>query len=95
MLHFGAVDQECHVYLNGRRVGSHKGGYLPFSFDITELLTDGENVLTLCVKDMTEKSPHARGKQKLVKKENTAHFFIRLKVESGKLCGWKVFAGII
>lgn len=75
LLHFGAVDQECHVYLNGRRVGSHKGGYLPFSFDITELLTDGENVLTLCVKDMTEKSPHARGKQKLVKKGKYGSLF--------------------
>ena len=36
ILHFGAVDQECVVYLNGREAGSHAGGYLPFSLDITE-----------------------------------------------------------
>lgn len=67
LLHFGAVDQECKVCLNGKEVGRHIGGYLAFSFDITEYLVDGENVLTVCVKDQTEKSSHARGKQKLHK----------------------------
>ena len=67
MLHFGAVDQECIICLNGKRVGQHKGGYLAFSFDVTEHLISGENVLTLCVRDFTEKAPHARGKQRLVK----------------------------
>ena len=75
LLHFGAVDQECSVYLNGQLLGEHVGGYLSFSFDITDVLTDGENVLTLCVRDMTEKAPHARGKQKLVRKGGMSSLF--------------------
>lgn len=67
ILHFGAVDQECEVFLNGTLLGGHKGGYLPFHFDVTDVLRE-ENVLTLCVTDMTEQCPHARGKQKLSKK---------------------------
>ena len=65
ILHFGAVDQECIVYMNGKKIGTHRGGYLSFRFDVTDDLIDGENVLTLCVRDMTEESPHARGKQKV------------------------------
>ena len=75
LLHFGAVDQECSVYLNGQLLGDHVGGYLSFSFDITDVLTEGENVLTLCVRDMTEKAPHARGKQKLVRKGGMSSLF--------------------
>jgi len=67
-LHFGAVDQECAVYLNGRKLGEHRGGYLPFHFDLSDALVSGENVITLCVRDQTEKAPYARGKQKLVRK---------------------------
>ncbi len=75
LLHFGAVDQECQVYMNGIRLGGHKGGYLPFSFDVTEALKEGENVLTLRVVDKTEKLPHARGKQKLHKKGKYGSLF--------------------
>jgi len=64
LLHFGAVDQECEVYMNGAFVGKHVGGYLPFSFDITEYLNE-ENDLRVIVTDQTELAPHARGKQKL------------------------------
>lgn len=64
LLHFGAVDQECEVYVNGVYVGKHIGGYLPFSFDITECLKE-ENELKVIVTDKTELAPHARGKQKL------------------------------
>ena len=75
LLHFGAVDQECQVFWNGTLLGSHKGGYLPFSFDVTAHLAPGSNVLTLCVQDATEHLPHARGKQKLQKKGKYASLF--------------------
>lgn len=75
LLHFGAVDQECSVFLNGNHLGNHAGGYLAFYFDVTEYLIEGENELTLCVKDQTEKSPHARGKQKLVRKGKMSSLF--------------------
>lgn len=63
LLHFGAVDQECEVKLNSVVLGKHVGGYLPFSFDITDALQD-TNTLIVTVTDRTEQSPHARGKQK-------------------------------
>ncbi len=75
ILHFGAVDQECVVSVNGKQVGCHKGGYNSFCFDITEYLRAGENMLTLRVKDATEEKPHARGKQKLVKKGKYGSLF--------------------
>ena len=50
LLHFGAVDQECTVYLNDIELGSHVGGYLPFSFDVTEALRE-HNTLRLIVFD--------------------------------------------
>lgn len=65
LLHFGAVDQVARVWLNGEDVCVHTGGYLPFSADITELLHEGENTLTVRVADDTDKSYHTRGKQKL------------------------------
>ena len=50
LLHFGAVDYKCEVTLNNSFVGEHKGGYLPFTFDVTTLILDGENDLRLAVK---------------------------------------------
>ena len=63
LLHFGAVDYESHVFVNGQKVGEHKGGYDPFSFDITDALKDdGENEIVVGVRDET--SPTVpRGKQ--------------------------------
>ena len=63
ILHFGAVDQECVVYVNGNVAGEHAGGYLPFSLDITNLLNDGENILTVRARDTLDKK-HPWGKQK-------------------------------
>ena len=64
-LHFGAVDQTCKVYLNGTKLGDHEGGYIPFSFDITDLLLDGENELTLTAKDtLSHNLPYGKQKYK-------------------------------
>ncbi len=70
LLHFGAVDQACRVYVNGREVTRHTGGYLPFSVDITEycqkpLHTASNPELLLAVRDLSDTSYHAKGKQKL------------------------------
>mgnify|MGYP004447924549 FL=1 len=43
ILHFGAVDQACVVYVNGHQTGRHTGGYLPFELDITDAVHDGAN----------------------------------------------------
>ena len=52
LLHFGAVDQICEVFVNGKKAGAHRGGYLPFSFDITEFVRpEGENELFVKVRD--------------------------------------------
>ncbi len=46
-LHFGAVCNEAMVYLNGKLLGYHRGGYTPFQFEVTDLLRDGENTVTV------------------------------------------------
>ncbi|MBQ7689290.1 MAG: glycoside hydrolase family 2 [Clostridia bacterium] len=63
LLHFGAVDYACEVDLNGVRLGEHKGGYFPFSFDVTDALINGENELKLLVTDPSETGSQASGKQ--------------------------------
>ena len=62
LLHFGAVDFSCAVYVNGQQAGTHRGGYTPFQFDITPLLRDGENDLCLRVEDAPD-CTQPRGKQ--------------------------------
>lgn len=47
LLYFGAVNYEAHVYLNGKKLGIHKGGFTPFQFDVTGKLTAGENVVVV------------------------------------------------
>lgn len=63
LLHFGAVDWECRVYVNKTKVGSHIGGYCPFTLDITDALTEGENELVVWVYDPTDEAWQNRGKQ--------------------------------
>jgi len=64
LLHFGAVDWETVVYVNGKQVGTHQGGFDPFSFDITPYLKKGsQQELTLSVWDPTDEGPQPRGKQ--------------------------------
>ena len=65
ILHFGAVDERCTVYWNGHKVGSHRNGYLAFSFDVTEYVTPGTNELKVLVRDDTDEGHECRGKQTL------------------------------
>ena len=53
LLHFEAVDYDCTVWLNGKELGQHKGGFTPFSFDLSPALKDGENDLVVKVRDAT------------------------------------------
>ncbi|PJZ44535.1 glycoside hydrolase family 2 protein [Leptospira brenneri] len=65
ILHFGAVDYSCVCYINEKEVGSHKGGFLPFQFDITPYINVGKNKIELKVTDPTDTGVQSRGKQKL------------------------------
>ncbi|MEI2787124.1 MAG: sugar-binding domain-containing protein [Candidatus Nanopelagicales bacterium] len=65
LLHFGAVDQWCRVQVNGQPVGTHEGGYLPFTIDISDALEPTENMLHVIVTDPSDTGTGARGKQKL------------------------------
>jgi len=65
LLHFEAVDWEAKVSVNDRLVGEHVGGYIPFWFDITDVLENSENELILSVWDPTNTSWQQRGKQVL------------------------------
>lgn len=64
LLHFGAVDWRCDVYVNKQQVGRHEGGFNAFSFDITAALKKGEKQeITVRVWDPTSEGPQPRGKQ--------------------------------
>jgi beta-galactosidase/beta-glucuronidase len=63
LLHFDAVDWKAEVWLNGRPLGIHTGGYTAFSFDITDYLAEGLQTLVLKVQDGTDNDTQPRGKQ--------------------------------
>jgi beta-galactosidase/beta-glucuronidase len=63
LLHFGASDWETEVFVNGQSVGTHRGGYDPFSFDISKALKKGNNQLEVRVWDPSDDGPQPRGKQ--------------------------------
>lgn len=63
LLHFGAVDWKADVWVNDVKVGSHTGGFVPFTFDITPALESKTNTLTVKVWDPTDRSYQPRGKQ--------------------------------
>ena len=66
LLHFGAVDYACAVQVNGHLAGGHRGGYWPFTLDITDLLNGtGRHSLWVAVQDPTGHGTQARGKQTL------------------------------
>ena len=69
LLHFGAVDWLCVVYVNGKEVGTHKGGFDPFYFDITSALNaTGEQEIQVFVQDWQEFGGYPHGKQKMTEK---------------------------
>ncbi|MGF7080966.1 glycoside hydrolase family 2 protein [Mucilaginibacter sp. UYCu711] len=66
LIHFGAVDYEAEVFVNGKSLGKHAGGYDPFSYDIsTALKSSGEQDITVRVYDPTDNGGFPRGKQTL------------------------------
>jgi len=54
ILNFGAVDHDATVFVNGKKAGTHSGGYDSFSFDITAFLTKGANTLTIAAHDLND-----------------------------------------
>lgn len=65
MLHFGAVDWQTEVFINGKSAGKHEGGFDPFSFNITSLLKKGaQQEISIRVWDPTDEGPQPIGKQK-------------------------------
>lgn len=65
LLHFGAVDYECTIWINGGLAGAHSGGFDPFTLDIVEFVRDGENEIVVGVTDPTSSADQPRGKQHL------------------------------
>jgi beta-galactosidase/beta-glucuronidase len=64
LLHFGAVDWQTEVFVNGKSIGTHEGGFDPFSFNITSFLNKGNTQeIKIRVWDPTEDGPQPRGKQ--------------------------------
>jgi beta-galactosidase/beta-glucuronidase len=63
LLHFGAVDSQCHVLLNGVEVGGHTGGFTAFALDVSTCARLGRNELTVYCTDEATRNGDARGKQ--------------------------------
>ena len=66
LLHIGAADQKAEVYVNGQKVGTHEGGYDAFSFDITDVLQEENEVLIRCTDDLRNQI-YPYGKQTLTR----------------------------
>ncbi|MCC8138348.1 MAG: hypothetical protein LIO76_09900, partial [Clostridiales bacterium] len=84
LLHFGAVDQSCTVWWNGRLVGRNESGYLPFSFDVTEEARQGK-ICSVSVCGMTRKGAAAAAASSLLP---PAGCTTRRRAGSGRPSGW-------
>ncbi len=62
-LRFGAVDYQTSVWINGHSIGTNRGGFLPFEFDITDAVEAGENTVVVSVTDPIDTSEYPHGKQ--------------------------------
>lgn len=60
LLHFGAVDQIAQVAVNGVELGTHEGGYLPFTFDVTEVLTADSYLELTAIDELSENYPYGK-----------------------------------
>lgn len=76
LLHFGAVDYRCEAFVNGKSVGRHVGGFTPFSFDVTDVVGEGENSIVLYVYDDTRDRLQPSGKQ-CMRYDNYAAYYTR------------------
>ena len=83
LLHFGAVDWRADVWLNGIKIGSHEGGYDPFSFNISPFLNGKNQELTIRVWDPTNNAQQPEENSRTIRKV----FFTHLLPESGKRFG--------
>lgn len=87
ILHFGAVDYECDVWVNGVHVTNHIGGHVGFQAEITHVVKDKNNEIIVKVKDDTLDLEMPRGKQYW--KRTSEGIFIQEPQEYGKLFGLK------
>ena len=76
LLHFGAVDYQCQVWVNGQHMMSHEGGHISFEMEITKVLQEEENVIMVMVQDRIEDLEMPRGKQ-FWKEESAGIFYTR------------------
>lgn len=76
LLHFGAVDYFCRVWVNGQYVMAHEGGHISFEMEISEALKEGENVITVMVQDRMGDLEMPRGKQ-FWERESAGIFYTR------------------
>ena len=74
LLHFGAVYYECEVYINGRSAGGHRGGYTPFTLDITEFAVPGENTVVVCAEADSRNPLEPSGKQSVSYENRGCHY---------------------
>lgn len=74
ILHIGACDYFTTVYVNGKEVGTHKGGYTSFSFDITDFVEVGKNTIIICAEDDSRNTLIASGKQSMQYHSHGCHY---------------------
>ena len=88
ILHFGAVDFYTVVYVNGREVCRHKGGYTPFEADITDAAVEGENSVFVYAEDDVRSGKQCGGKQST--RYESYHCSLLVQQVSGRVYGWSL-----